>query len=91
MPLIDDVYHELVVGYLEHQLNLLVPLLFVSVADGVDHALPHGHPDLQTVIVVEACGSRHAFGYAFRQSHAVEQRLHRYLNAVGSTRHNANL
>src|SRR2546427_245493 len=85
--LIDNVHHELVVGYLEVELNLFVPLLFVSVAEGVDHALPHGHGDFQTIVLVEAGRSGHALGYAFGQGHAVEQRLHGHFDAVGGIRH----
>ena len=60
LPLIDDVNHELIAGHLELELNLLVPLLFISVADGIDHALAHGHADLQAVVIVEARSSGHA-------------------------------
>src|SRR5207248_5321660 len=88
LPLIDDVNHELIAGHLELELNLLVPLLFISVADGIDHALAHGHADLQAVVIVEARSSGHALRYALGKGHAVEQPLHDHFNAFGSICHN---
>src|SRR5207302_4494910 len=53
-PLIEDVHNELVVPHLKVQLNLLVTLLFISVAKGIDHAFPYRHADFQTVVIIEA-------------------------------------
>jgi hypothetical protein len=68
-------------------LNLLVPLFFVSIAESVDHAFPHGHPDFQAIVVIKSRRSRHSLCYAFGQLDAVEQRLHGYFDPVGTVRH----
>ena len=67
--------------------NFLIPLLFVAVAEGVDHAFPHGHADLQAVVIVESGGPGDALGDAFGEVDAVEQRLHDHFDAIGITGH----
>ncbi len=79
--------HELLLFDFENELNFLMPLFFVPVAEGVDHAFPHGHADLQAVVIVESGGPGDALGDAFGEGDAVEQRLHDHFDAVGITGH----
>jgi hypothetical protein len=74
--LINDMHYKFLVRDLETQLDLFVPLLLVSVSKRIDDAFPYGHSNFKAIVIVEAGCSGNAFGYAFGQSDAIEQRLH---------------
>lgn len=85
--LINDMHYKFVVRDLEIQLNLFVPLLLVSVSKSVDDAFPYRHSNFKAIVIVEPGRSGYAFGYAFGQGDAIEQRLHGDFDPIGGMGH----